>query len=253
MSNTPIVSVVTPTYQAERTVARCIDSVRSQRYQPIEHVVVDGGSKDATLAILVERGVRFVSERDAGIYDAMSKGVRLATGEYIHILNADDAYADTESLARIVAHMQREGLDLCHGLAAQVDASGRVVRTFGRHAPKHVLMRKMRIAHPTVVVRREIYQRYGAFSIGFRIAGDHEFILRIWDRIKIGFLPEVLVHMEIGGMSTSNENVVRSYRESMAAAILHGANPILAAARCWYEIVKHKTIFARKYRSAESA
>ncbi len=252
MSNTPVVSVVTPTFNAARTVGRCIDSVRSQSHKSIEHVVVDGGSTDRTQELLAEREVRHVSERDAGIYDAMSKGVRLATGDYIHILNADDAYADSGSLARIVDHMQREELDLCHGLASQVDSRGKVVRTFGRHACKRVLMRKMRIAHPTVVVRREIYQRYGAFSIGFRIAGDHEFILRIWDRVKIGFLPEVLVHMEIGGMSTNNDNVARSYRESMAAAILHGANPILAMGRCWYEIAKHKMIFARKYRSAES-
>jgi glycosyltransferase involved in cell wall biosynthesis len=244
------VTVVTPTFNAAATIARCMESVRSQQGVSVEHLVVDGGSTDGTLDIVARSGVRHVSERDAGIYDAMSKGVRLAGCEYVHILNADDRYAGDDVLAEIVERMRRDRLDLCHGMAAHVDAAGKEIRTFGRSVPRHALLKKMRIAHPTVVVRREIYQRFGAFSIGFRIAGDHEFLLRIWDRIAIGFIPRVQVLMEIGGASTNGANVAKSYRESMAAAIMHGANPIAASMRYWYEVWKHRLVFARRYRNS---
>jgi glycosyltransferase involved in cell wall biosynthesis len=246
--STPRVTVVTPTFNAASTIARCIHSVRSQTQAEVEHLVVDGGSRDGTVAEVQRSGVRYISEPDAGIYDAMSKGVRAAQGEYVHILNADDAYASPGALAEAIAALDSGGSDVCHGKAAHVDELGRVVRVFGRDVPRAGLLRKMRIAHPTVVVRRSVYERFGTFSVGFRIAADHEFLLRIWGRVRIVYIPKVLVHMQIGGASTDSANVVRAYRESMAAALLHGANPALALARCWYEIAKHKLVFTRRYR-----
>jgi glycosyltransferase involved in cell wall biosynthesis len=249
----PLVTVVTPVFNGERTIRRCLESVRAQDYPRVEHIVVDGGSRDGTPAIIAaaessaERPVRFTSERDAGVYDAMSKGVRAARGELVHILNADDRYADHGVLTRVVAAMHARGLDLHHARARQVDGSGGTVCEFGRDVGFPGLLRKMRVAHPTVVVRRSVYERYGAFSIGFRVAADHEFLLRIWPKITVGFSAEVQVLMEIGGISTSNANVVRAYRESMGAAVMHGRNPWAAAARCGYEIVKHRLLFARAY------
>jgi glycosyltransferase involved in cell wall biosynthesis len=255
----PLVTVVTPVFNGERTVRRCLESVRAQDYPLLEHVVVDGGSRDGTPAIVAEaessseRPVRFTSERDAGVYDAMSKGVRAARGEFVHILNADDRYADRGVLTRVIAAMHSRSLDLHHARARQVDAEGGTVREFGRDADFAALLGKMRVAHPTVVVRRSLYERYGAFSIGFRVAADHEFLLRIWRRAVVGFSPEVQVLMEIGGISTSNENVVRAYRESMGAAVMHGRNPWVAAARCGYEIVKHRLLFARAFAKKSAA
>ena len=244
----PLVTVITPTYNAAHCVARCIASVREQTWPAIEHIVIDGGSKDATVEVLKQAGVRHVSERDAGLYDAMSKGIRMARGEFVHILNADDRYSGPDALATLVAKLRDGQLDLVHGRARQVDEHGAEVCTFGRDVPKLALLRKMRVAHPTVVVRRAVYERYGAFSVGFRIAADHEFLLRVWDRIKVGFVPQVMVEMAIGGMSTDNANAVRAYRESMAAALLHGRRPLPALMRCHYEIVKHFIIRARKFR-----
>jgi glycosyltransferase involved in cell wall biosynthesis len=249
-AESPMVSVVTPAYNAAATIRTCCESVAAQDYSPMEHIAVDGGSTDGTLAILDEYGVSRQSGRDAGIFDAMSKGVRMAAGEFVHILNADDRYAHPAVLSSIVAAMTAHGWDACHARAAQVARDGRVVRVLGRNVDKRHLLRKMRVAHPTVVVRRAVYERYGAFSVGFRIAGDYEFLLRIWDRIRIGFIDEILVHMSVGGISTRPENVVRSYRESMAAALLHGASPARASTRCWYEIVKHRVFFTRVYRDA---
>ncbi len=262
----PLLTVVTPVYNGERHTARCLESVRTQSYPHIEHLVIDGGSSDGTARIVQAacaksdertspegstRGLRLVSERDAGVYDAMSKGVRQARGEYVHILNSDDRYADPEALAAAVALMEAERLDICHGRARQVDADGRPVCEFGRDVDFRSLLKKMRVAHPTVVVRRSVYERHGAFSIGFRIAADHEFLLRVWNKAKVGFLPRMQVLMEIGGLSTVNGNVQRAYRESMGAAIIHGRNPLAAAARCSYEILKHRLIRSRAFAAGK--
>lgn len=265
MDAMPLVTVVTPVYNGERCLQRCLDSVRAQDYPRIEHVVVDGGSQDGTLALLAQAGaigvddpaaadasltLRVMSGRDAGVYDAMSKGVRSARGEYVHILNSDDRYADEGVLSRVIERMRAGSLDLHHARARQVDATGRQVCEFGRDVGFDQLLRKMRVAHPTVVVRRDIYQRFGTFSVGFRIAADHEFLLRVWRKAAIGFSTDVQVLMEIGGLSTNNANVGRAYRESMGAAVLHGRSPWAAAARCGYEIVKHRVIRARAFRPA---
>jgi glycosyltransferase len=186
--------------------------------------------------------------RDAGIFDGMSKGVRMATGEFVHILNADDRYADSTVLSTMVTAMTSHGWDLCHGRAANVSPSGRLIRVTGRDVDKRQLLKKMRVAHPTVLVRRSVYERFGTFSVGFRVAGDYEFLLRVWDRVPVGFIDRVLVHFAIGGNSSRPENLKRAYRESLAAAVLHGAHPARATVRCSYEILKHRVFFAREYR-----
>lgn len=248
MAAPPLVTVVTPTYNAAATIVDCCESVAGQTHTPLEHLVVDAASKDGTVALLQSRGVRYESTPDAGIFDGMSKGVRLASGEFVHILNADDCYAHPSVLSRVVTSMIEQGWDLCHARAAQVSASGRVIRVVGRDLDKRRLLQKMRVAHPTVVLRRSVYQRYGAFSVGFRVAADYEFLLRIWDRVRVGFIDDVLVHMRVGGNSNRPENLVPAYRESLAAAVIHGAHPAMATIRCSYEIAKHRLFFARSYR-----
>jgi glycosyltransferase involved in cell wall biosynthesis len=248
IARSPLISVVTPTYNAAATIERCCDSVAAQDYSPVEHIIMDAASSDGTLAVLERRGLRFESSPDAGIFDGMSRGVRIASGEFVHILNADDRYADSSVLTRVIAAMTANGWDLCHARAAQITATGRVVRVVGREVDKRQLLKKMRVAHPTVVLRRSVYERYGTFSVGFRVAGDYEFLLRIWDRIRVGFIDEVLVHMSIGGNSNRPENLLRAYRESLAAAVIHGAHPAFAAVRCSYEVAKHRMFFARAYR-----
>ena len=248
MPSSPLITVVTPTYNAVSTIEACCDSVASQDYPTVEHLVVDAGSRDGTVAVLEKRAVRYESSRDAGIFDGMSKGVRMATGEFVHILNADDRYAHSSVLSTMVAAMTSHGWDICHGRAAELSASGRLVRITGRDLAKRQLLKKMRVAHPTVLVRRSVYERYGAFSVGFRVAGDYEFLLRVWDRVPVGFIDDVLVHFAIGGNSSRPENLAPAYRESLAAAVLHGAHPATAAVRCSYEILKHRVFFARAYR-----
>lgn len=231
------ISVVTPVYNGADTIRSCIESVKSQDYSDLEHIVIDGGSTDGTLDIIREYGLSHTSEPDAGIYDAFNKGVTRANGDIVHILNSDDMYSSAHSVSLVAEHMTTQGLELCHGYAQQVDTTGRSVRRIGKDLHKRELFAKMRVAHPATFVAKSVYRKFGTYSVGFRIAADHEFLLRVWDRVKIGFLPEVLVRMRIGGISTSQ--FVASYRESMAAAIINGQTPLRAYTRYNYEIVKN--------------
>ncbi len=230
------VTVITPVLNGENTIRRCIDSVKSQDHKEIEHIIIDGGSTDGTVEIIQSCNIPHTCGPDAGIYDAFNKGIQSATGEIIHILNADDMYAATDIVTRVVKHMTRLQLDICHGYVAQTDKAGQTVKQIGKETSRQELLSKMRLAHPSAFIRKQIYLAHGAYSVGFKIAADHEFFLRIWNASHIGFLPIVITKMELGG--ASNSQVELSYRESLAASILHGANPITATIRYYYERLK---------------
>ena len=237
MSNSIKVSVITPVFNGAEFIAECIESVQAQDYLNIEHIVIDGGSTDNTIDIVTSYGVKYISEADAGIYDAFNKGIRNASGEIIHILNADDLYADTKAVSAIVSNMTSNNLDLCHGYAEQFNDKNIVVKKIGKNVNKKELLKKMRVAHPATFVSRSVYDQFGSFSVGFKIAADHDFRVRVWDKIEIGFTPRTIVKMRIGGVSTSQ--FVQSYRESMACAIINGQHPFNAYMRYNYEIVKN--------------
>ena len=236
MAGYPKVSVITPALNCAATIVRCIKSVASQNYNNIEHIVIDGLSTDGTLELLKKYDITIISEKDTGIYDAINKGIAQATGEIIHILNADDWYKHETVVNRMVAFMTDKQLDVGHAKVEQVDKHEKLVRVIGYDVSYEKLLRKCKVAHPAVFVRRSVYDHYGNFSTGFRIAGDHEFFLRIWDKVKVGFIPEVMTVMRLGGVS--NSQVGLSYRESMAAALLHGQSPSAAFVNYYYEMLK---------------
>jgi glycosyltransferase involved in cell wall biosynthesis len=236
MPHYPKVSVITPTLNCAATVAECLESIASQDYDNIEHIVVDGGSTDKTLELLESHHAEVISEKDSGIYDAMNKGIVRSSGEIIHILNADDTYKHKAVLSQMVAFMTEKQLDIGHAKVEQVDEREDLVRVVGYDVTHRKLLRKCKVAHPAVFVRRSVYESFGNFSTIFRIAGDHEFLLRIWSQVKVGFLPEVITVMRLGGVS--NSQVKLSYRESMAAALLHGQSPFVAFINYHYEMLK---------------
>lgn len=239
--NTAIkISVITPVFNGAEFIADCIESVQAQDYPNIEHLIIDGGSTDGTIDIVNSYGVKYTSEPDAGIYDAFNKGVRCATGEIVHILNSDDLYADSKAVSSVISHMELNSLDLCHGYAEQFNENNIVVKKIGNHVNKKELLKKMRVAHPSTFVAKSVYNRYGSFSVGFKIAADHDFLLRVWEKVEIGFIPRTIVKMRIGGISTTQ--FVQSYRESMACAIINGQNPFNAYMRYNYEIIKNTAL-----------
>jgi glycosyltransferase involved in cell wall biosynthesis len=226
------ISVVTVTWNSAATVADTLRSVNAQTHPDVEHVVVDGGSTDATLAIVRAEGRRvahIVSERDRGIYDAMNKGIRLATGDVIGLINSDDFYASDDALATVAATFAAEpGLDAVYGDLCYVrpDDTTRIVR-YWRSAPfaPGRFARGWAPPHPTLFVRRQVYERHGLFDLDYPIAADFELMARLLEvhRVRVRHLPKVLVHMRTGGTTNrSLRNIVRQNREILRALKRHG-------------------------------
>jgi len=224
------VSIITATYNSAATVGRTLKSVREQTHPDIEHIIVDGASKDNTLAIVAAEGphvAKVVSEKDRGIYDAMNKGIALATGDVIGLLNSDDFLVNPDTIATIAHTMQEEGLDALYGDVGffQPGNIEKTVRRYrsNRFSPKALAWGWMP-AHPTLYLRREVYERFGVFKTDYRIAGDYEFVARIFHegRLKYRYLPSVLVRMQMGGASTGgwrsnlllNQETLRACREN---------------------------------------
>jgi glycosyltransferase len=203
------VSVITATRNCADTIGDCLASVAGQSHGAREHIVVDGASTDGTVAAL-ERHRRalsyFVSEPDTGIYDALNKGVAQARGDVMGFLHADDVYADNGTLARIAAAFSDPRVDAVFGDLVYVtrDHTARVVRYWraGEYDSKQLKFGWMP-PHPTLYVRRRVYQEIGSFNTTFRIAADYDFMLRLLKsmRGRAVYIPEVLVRMRVGGAS----------------------------------------------------
>lgn len=224
------VSLITVCFNSVKTLEATIQSVAGQTYPDIEHIVVDGGSTDGTLDVIAHYRndlSKVVSEPDHGIYDAMNKGVALATGEVIGFLNADDMYAHSDVIARVAKIMQRSELDALYGDVAffRPEEPQKTVR---RYRSSH--FRPSRIAwgwmpaHPALFLHCRVFENVGAFRTDYRIAGDFELVARAFHsgELRYQYLPEVLVHMRIGGVSTGgwrntvllNREVIRACREN---------------------------------------
>ena len=181
------ISIVTVAYNAEATIAEAVASVVGQRQDgfELEYIIVDGASTDGTLAALepYRDGIaHIISEPDRGLYDAMNKGVAAATGDFIGILNADDAYAHTGVLAAVAARLEETGAEALYGDLDYVaaDGSGRVVRRWrsGEMGPRSFL-RGWMPPHPTFFLARSVYAEHGVYSLDLRSAADYELMLRM--------------------------------------------------------------------------
>lgn len=229
------VTIVTPVYNGALTIERCIKSILSQDYGAIEHIVIDGGSSDGTIDILERYGVNYVSESDAGIYHAMNKGISLASGCCIHILNSDDFYISNTVVSDAINLMKKGGYDLVHAYICQVTKE-RNLRVGGDFKFDQ-LKKSMKVAHPSCFVKKSIYDRYGNYSQGFKIAADYDFILRVWGRINVGFLNETIVEMDGNGLS--NMSAMNSYKNSLAVHLAHGYSIFYAFPVFVFQLAKH--------------
>lgn len=199
MGDAPLVSIITIVYNGEKYIADTIRSIERQTYRPIEYIIVDGGSTDQTLTIIRQFGdtvTRLVSEKDEGISDAFNKGLRLAHGEIIGIINADDWY-EPDAVELAVAAIQ--GLDIVYGdLRLWKDGQPDFILK-GDH---HHLHKEMTINHPTVFVRKECYDRLGLFDNTYKCAMDYDLLLRLLvNNSRFGYIPGVLANMRWEGMS----------------------------------------------------
>jgi glycosyltransferase involved in cell wall biosynthesis len=205
------ISIITVSFNCRDTLRDTIESVLAQSVAA-EHIIIDGGSTDGTMDMLRGYGdklAKVVSEPDEGIYDAMNKGIRLATGDVIGILNADDFYSHREVLAKVLSVFSEKGVDSAYGDLEYVDPvqTSRVVRKWkaGTYHSGDFLLGWMP-PHPTFFVTKAVYEKYGLYRPDFYSAGDYEMMVRLMykHRISSAYIPEVLVRMRAGGVSNSS-------------------------------------------------
>jgi glycosyltransferase len=239
------VSIITAVFNRRDTIEDALDAVSRQDYAGIEHIVVDGASQDGTVEVLERRrsGIAvLVSERDDGIYDALNKGIGLATGDVIGFLHADDLFADDRVVSRIAAAFADPSVEAVYGdldYVSRTDAQ-RVIRRWraGTYSPRRLAWGWMP-PHPTFYVRRRVYERLGGFDTRHRIAADYDCILRFLGRggIVPAYIPEVLVRMRLGGESNrSVGNILRKSVEDYRALRVNGVGGMGALA--WKNLSK---------------
>lgn len=220
-------SIISVVLNGAKTLEATIQSVLAQDYSPLEYVIVDGGSIDGSLQIIKQyaQHLSYISEPDRGLYDAMNKGIHLAKGEIIGILNSDDVYAYPGVLSKVAgAFEQNPEAQMVYGDLIYVQDS-KVMRYYesGYFDPKLFFYGRVP-AHPTLFVKKGVYERFGGYKIDYQISADYEWLLRVLvlGKIKWVYLPEVLVKMGVGGVSTrglkslwiANKENLRACREN---------------------------------------
>lgn len=236
------ISVITATYNSGRTIGDTLESVLRQTYSDVELIVVDGASRDDTMDVVRRYEPRFggrlrwTSEPDRGIYDAMNKGIARATGDVIGILNSDDFYTSDTVLERVAEAMARGDVDAVYGDIHYVRDGDlrRCVRYYSSRPFRRWMMRLgFMPAHPSFYCRREVYERCGTFDTTYRVAADFENLLRLIyvNHIKTRYLPVDFVTMRTGGASTSglssHRQIMRDHLRALRSNGVWSCTPLL--------------------------
>lgn len=217
------ISIVTVTYNSEKTLTDTLESILKQTYTDYEHIIVDGLSNDNTMQIVKEyeakyQGkLRYISEKDTGLYDAMNKGIKMATGDVIGLLNSDDILASNKVLETIAKTLNETGCDGTYADLIFMDEETMSKPKRIWKSPKGKIERGWHPAHPTLYLKREIYDKIGNFHTQFRICADYDFMLRLLKdkEIKLAYINEYLVYMRTGGTST---NGLKGYLKNLKEA-----------------------------------
>ncbi len=225
MSVDPLISIITVCFNSDSTIKNTIDSVLEQKYNNIEYIVIDGGSTDGTVGVVESYGdkiSKFISERDNGLYDAMNKGLAIATGEVIGILNSDDFYIDENVISKVMKTFEVKQVDSVFAdlVFVKADNLKKVIRYYdsGNFNPDKFAYGWMP-AHPTFFVKKEIYQKYGNFEIDYETAADFDILARFLylHKVSFSYIKEVFVVMRLGGVSTSFNSIwVNSFEQLRA-------------------------------------
>jgi len=209
------ISIITVVWNNKNSIKNAIDSVLNQTYKNIEYIIIDGVSTDGTIEIVRSYGdkvSKFLSEPDSGLYDAMNKGIFLATGDVVGILNSDDFYIDDQVIQRVVKEFEVKDVDSVYADLEFVKPVNldKTVRYYdsSKFNPSKFAYGWMP-AHPTFFVKKEIYERYGVFRTDLKIGADFDILVRFLftHKISYSYMQEVLVKMRLGGVSTSFNNI----------------------------------------------
>lgn len=209
-TNTKKLSVITVTYNAEHTLERTLKSVREQTYPAIEHIIVDGNSNDGTVALIhryENERLKWISEPDKGLYDAMNKGIKMATGDYLCFLNAGDTFYDTDTVQKIFASSDEgHSPDMLYGETAIVDDNGRFLHMRRLQAPKNLTWKSFKhgmvVCHQAFIVKRELVEPY---DLSYRFSADFDWCIRMMKKAKNIYNTDlILVNYLNTGMTTAN-------------------------------------------------
>jgi glycosyltransferase involved in cell wall biosynthesis len=221
-------TIITIVYNNVATIENAINSVINQtNFQQIEYIIIDGNSNDGTLEIINKYASKIsiiVSEKDNGIYDAMNKGLKLATGDVIGILNSDDFYANNSILSEVMSHFTTDhNLDILYGDLVYVkpDDIKSIVRTWKSKPYYPNFFENGGVPpHPSLFVSARVYNEAGYFNLKYRLASDYDFMLRIFKRFsfKIKYVPLVFVYMRLGGATNKSlKNIIKGNAEILSS------------------------------------
>ena len=231
--STPKISIITVSFNSAQTIGDTLKSIAGQSYPNIEHIIVDGSSTDQTMQIVMgfPHVTKCISEKDEGIYFAMNKGIAMASGDVIGILNADDLYADNGVVAKVAAVFEDPAVDATYADLVFVDREdvSEVVRTW-KSGPfkRYSMYNGWMPPHPTFFVRRSLYEKYGLFNTILRSAADYELMLRflLKHEINLSYIPQTIINMRQGGKSTASiSNRIKANVEDRKAWRMNALKP----------------------------
>jgi len=232
--NIPKVTIITVAYNSAKTIEDTLKSVVSQTYQNVEYIIIDGKSTDDTLEICdkyANKISKIISEKDKGIYDAMNKGIKVATGNIIGILNSDDFYANDQVIEQIVNTFNQQKVDAVYAdlVYVEADDTTKITRTWiSKPYQQDAFLKGWMPPHPTFFLKKECYDNYGTYTLKLKSAADYELMLRMIHKhnVKVGYLPEIITKMRVGGVSNSSlKNRLKANKEDKMAWEMNGLKP----------------------------
>ena len=221
------VSIITATYNSQDTIQSCIDSIHSQNYENIEHIVVDGNSTDNTLSIIKSnKNIKLISEKDSGVYEAMNKGLKMASGDIIGILNSDDLLFDSTIIEKVVKNIGNYDSLFGSLYFVKRDNTNKITRVWKSSAfKKYKFKYGWMLPHPTLFLKKQIYEKYGMFRTDLKFSADYELMLRFLykNNITAILLSEFMVKMREGGISNmSLKNRIMANKEDRRSWEING-------------------------------
>ncbi|MBN2662917.1 MAG: glycosyltransferase [Bacteroidales bacterium] len=218
------ISIITATYNSAKTITRTLESVKSQTYSNIEHIIIDGKSTDETLDIVrnYKHVSKIFSEKDEGIYFALNKGLEIATGDIIGFLHADDFFPKNNIIEKIAYTFKKQYTDILYGNLQYVSQNNteKIIRNWESCKFEPNLLKKGWMPpHPTFYAKKHLYKSFGNFNTNFKIAADYDLMLRfLKQNISTFFMPEIIVKMRLGGVSNrSIKTIIKKSREDYQA------------------------------------
>ena len=219
------ISIITATYNSLKHLPAVLQSISSQSYPNIEWIVVDGNSTDGTKEFIEANSSKitnWVSEADKGIYDALNKGISMASGDIIGFLHSDDFFASNDVIQIIIEKFLKEEIDGVYGDLNYVSVMdvNKIIRKWKSRPYKLSLLKNGWMpAHPTLFLKKEVYKKHGQFDLNFKIAADYDFMLRILkdESLAFSYLPQVITNMRVGGASNTVGNLKLKMKEDLRA------------------------------------